>query len=309
MSAYETDLFVIGAGSGGVRAARIAAGHGAKVMIAEEFRIGGTCVIRGCVPKKLYVYASRFADDFANAESFRLAFAEAAGIRLAQARRRQGRRNHRAFPTSTRPISHKAGVEVFEERAEVVGPHEVRADEAGRVVSAQAYPGRDRRRPFDAPGRPRLEHAISSNEIFDLRAFPAPPRRGRRRLYRGGVRQHFRAARREGHAAVSRRAIFCAASTRPCATALRDALAQAGIDQRFGVLPTEIRKDRRRACASTCPTTAISKSIRFWSPPAARRTRGAWAGEGRRRRSTARARSRSMHSTPAPSPRSMRSAT
>ena len=60
MSAYETDLFVIGAGSGGVRAARIAAGHGAKAMIAEEFRIGGTCVIRGCVPKKLYVYASRF---------------------------------------------------------------------------------------------------------------------------------------------------------------------------------------------------------------------------------------------------------
>ncbi|HPG02218.1 MAG TPA: FAD-dependent oxidoreductase, partial [Rhodoblastus sp.] len=63
MSDFDYDLFVIGAGSGGVRAARIAAGYGAKVAVAEEFRIGGTCVIRGCVPKKLYVYASRFAED------------------------------------------------------------------------------------------------------------------------------------------------------------------------------------------------------------------------------------------------------
>ncbi len=68
--AFDCDLFVIGAGSGGVRAARVAAGHGAKVVVAEEFRIGGTCVIRGCVPKKLLVYASRFADDFAAAAGF-----------------------------------------------------------------------------------------------------------------------------------------------------------------------------------------------------------------------------------------------
>src|ERR1700719_2975007 len=66
----EVDLFVIGAGSGGVRAARIAAGHGARVAIAEEFRVGGTCVIRGCVPKKLLVYASRFAHEFADAAGF-----------------------------------------------------------------------------------------------------------------------------------------------------------------------------------------------------------------------------------------------
>ena len=69
-SAYDVDLFVIGAGSGGVRAARIAATHGARVMIAEEYRIGGTCVIRGCVPKKLLVYASRFAHEFAEAAGF-----------------------------------------------------------------------------------------------------------------------------------------------------------------------------------------------------------------------------------------------
>src|SRR6201996_5914719 len=67
---FDVDLFVIGAGSGGVRAARIAAQHGAKAMIAEEFRIGGTCVIRGCVPKKLLVYASRFASDYEDSIGF-----------------------------------------------------------------------------------------------------------------------------------------------------------------------------------------------------------------------------------------------
>ena len=63
MTTYDYDLFVIGAGSGGVRAARIAARYGAKVAVAEEYRVGGTCVIRGCVPKKLLVYASKFAED------------------------------------------------------------------------------------------------------------------------------------------------------------------------------------------------------------------------------------------------------
>src|ERR1700754_5292676 len=70
MSEFDVDLFVIGAGSGGVRAARVAAGHGAKVMIAEEYGVAGTCVIRGCVPKKLLVYASRFAHEFEDAAGF-----------------------------------------------------------------------------------------------------------------------------------------------------------------------------------------------------------------------------------------------
>src|SRR5213079_3176296 len=70
MADPKVDLFVIGAGSGGVRAARIAAGYGARVMVAEEYRVGGTCVIRGCVPKKLLVYASRYADDFEDAAGY-----------------------------------------------------------------------------------------------------------------------------------------------------------------------------------------------------------------------------------------------
>ena len=70
MAEYDYDLFVIGAGSGGVRAARMAASHGAKVAVAEEYRVGGTCVIRGCVPKKLLVYASKFTSEFKDAPGF-----------------------------------------------------------------------------------------------------------------------------------------------------------------------------------------------------------------------------------------------
>ncbi len=70
MTAFDYDLFVIGAGSGGVRAARVAAKHGAKVAVAEEYRVGGTCVIRGCVPKKLLVYASKYAEEFEDAVGF-----------------------------------------------------------------------------------------------------------------------------------------------------------------------------------------------------------------------------------------------
>ncbi|MGB6906746.1 MAG: FAD-dependent oxidoreductase, partial [Methyloceanibacter sp.] len=70
MSGYDYDLFVIGAGSGGVRAARLAAELGARVGIAEEYRVGGTCVIRGCVPKKLLVYGSRYAASLADAPAF-----------------------------------------------------------------------------------------------------------------------------------------------------------------------------------------------------------------------------------------------
>src|SRR5712671_4448020 len=70
MADFDTDLFVIGGGSGGVRAARIAGNYGARVMLAEEYRVGGTCVIRGCVPKKLLVYASRFSHEFADAAGY-----------------------------------------------------------------------------------------------------------------------------------------------------------------------------------------------------------------------------------------------
>ena len=89
MADFDTDLFVIGGGSGGVRAARIAAGYGARVMLAEEYRVGGTCVIRGCVPKKLLVYASRFAHEFEEAAGYGWTVADAV-VRLGDADRQQG---------------------------------------------------------------------------------------------------------------------------------------------------------------------------------------------------------------------------
>ena len=100
----EVDLFVIGAGSGGVRAARIASGYGARVMIAEEYRVGGTCVIRGCVPKKLLVYASRFADEFEDAAGFGWTLPEPK-FDWADADRQQGQGDRRGSRRPTSPIS------------------------------------------------------------------------------------------------------------------------------------------------------------------------------------------------------------
>ena len=95
MASYDYDLFVIGAGSGGVRAARVSAGYGARVAIAEEYRVGGTCVIRGCVPKKLLVYASHVREEFEDAAGFGWTIPEAA-LRLGEPDRQQGPRDRPA---------------------------------------------------------------------------------------------------------------------------------------------------------------------------------------------------------------------
>ena len=166
---FEVDLFVIGAGSGGVRAARIAAGHGAKVMVAEEFRVGGTCVIRGCVPKKLMVYASRFADDFCDAAGYgwRVGETRFDWPSLVAAKEKEITRLSAIY----RANLEKAGVAMIEERAEVAGPQSVRLA-SGRVLSARHILIATGAAPDLVPVVPGLEHAISSNEIFDLKSFP-----------------------------------------------------------------------------------------------------------------------------------------
>ncbi|PPQ39131.1 NADPH-glutathione reductase [Rhodoblastus acidophilus] len=171
MTGYDVDLFVIGAGSGGVRAARIAANHGAKVMVAEEFRIGGTCVIRGCVPKKLYVYASRFAGDFAAAESF--------GWRLPGKPEFDWRKLVAAKEAEITRLSGlyaanlaKSSVEIVQERAEVAGPNEIRLVGSGRRLTARHILVATGGAPQMHPEIPGIEHAISSNEVFDLPDFP-----------------------------------------------------------------------------------------------------------------------------------------
>ena len=95
MAEFDVDLFVIGGGSGGVRAARIAANHGAKVMVAEEYRMGGTCVIRGCVPKKLFVIGSHVRHEIEDAAGFGWTIPRS-HLRLADAGRQQGQGNRPA---------------------------------------------------------------------------------------------------------------------------------------------------------------------------------------------------------------------
>ena len=166
MSDY--DLFVIGAGSGGVRAARIAAGHGAKVAIAEEFRVGGTCVIRGCVPKKLLVYGAHFAEDLDDAAMFgwdvptkRFDWAVLRDNVLAEVDRLEG------IYGQTLGNHH---VEIFRERATLAGPTTVRLA-SGKTVSAGKILIATGARPF-LPAIPGIEHAITSNEVFWLEQMP-----------------------------------------------------------------------------------------------------------------------------------------
>ena len=166
---YDVDLFVIGGGSGGVRAARIAAGYGAKVRLAEEFRVGGTCVIRGCVPKKLMVYAGSFADAFEDAAGFgwqvgspRFDWGVLKSRRDAEVARLEGLYDQNLG---------RSGVEIVHQRAVVEGPHAVRLAD-GSLVSARTILVATGATPSAGPLVPGLELAITSNEIFDLAEQP-----------------------------------------------------------------------------------------------------------------------------------------
>jgi len=170
-SANDVDLFVIGAGSGGVRAARIAAGHGARVMIAEEDRIGGTCVIRGCIPKKLLVYASRFAHEFEDAAGFGWTVAPAAfdwPTLIANKDKEIAR-----LETVYRSNLEKAGVEIVKSRAVIEDETTVRLLASGARVRCGHILVATGAAPFAGHPIPGFEHAISSNDAFHLPALPA----------------------------------------------------------------------------------------------------------------------------------------
>jgi glutathione reductase (NADPH) len=170
MAKFDYDLFVIGAGSGGVRAARISAGYGAKVAVAEEYRVGGTCVIRGCVPKKLLVYASRFADDFQDARGFGWTVGETKfdWPTLIAAKDKELARLEAAYRTALG----NAGVEIIPERATVTGPNSVQL-KSGRTVTAGKILIATGGTPWLAEPRPGIEHVITSNEALDLPRLPA----------------------------------------------------------------------------------------------------------------------------------------
>jgi glutathione reductase (NADPH) len=167
---FNYDLFVIGAGSGGVRAARASAGYGAKVAIAEEDRVGGTCVIRGCVPKKLFVYASKFAEDFEDAVGFGWSSEKVAfdWQTLVANKDREIDRLNKAY---IRGLD-SAGVEIIHERAELADRHTVRLA-GGRKITAKHVLIATGAAPFLPRHLPGHELAISSNEVFHLERLPS----------------------------------------------------------------------------------------------------------------------------------------
>src|SRR5215212_6882755 len=170
MTAFDVDLFVIGAGSGGVRAARVAAGYGARVMIAEEYRVGGTCVIRGCVPKKLLVYASRFADDFEEAAGFGWNVPEPRfdWATLIANKDREIERLESVYRSNLE----KAGVEIVDSRAVIEDPHTVRIGATDERITARYILVAVGAHPVLEPPIPNGELAITSNEVFHLERFP-----------------------------------------------------------------------------------------------------------------------------------------
>jgi len=164
----DFDLFVIGAGSGGVRAARVSAAYGARVAVAEEYKIGGTCVIRGCVPKKLLVYGAHFAEDLDDAAMFgwdvpqkRFDWQVLRDNVLAEVSRIEG-----AYTDTL--TNHD--VTIFKERAEITGPNSVRLA-SGREISADKILIATGATPV-MPHLEGVEHAISSNEVFHLEQLP-----------------------------------------------------------------------------------------------------------------------------------------
>lgn len=168
---FDVDLFVIGGGSGGVRAARIAATHGATVMLAEEYRMGGTCVIRGCVPKKLMVYASQFHEHFEDAAGFGWTVGPTRfdWPSFIAAKDREISRLEGIYGANLS----KAGVEIVPQRATVAGPNSIRLAD-GRTISARHILVATGGRPTTDEALPGRELAITSNEVFHL---PEQPKR------------------------------------------------------------------------------------------------------------------------------------
>src|SRR6266545_3736883 len=163
------DLFLIGAGSGGVRAARIASSYGASVMIAEEYRVGGTCVIRGCVPKKLLVYASRFSGDFEDAAGYGWSVPDATfhWPTLIANKDREIARLEAAYTTTL----DRFNVKLAKSRAVLEDAHTVRLATGARV-RAQTILIATGARPYHGAQIAGLEHVISSNEAFHLAQLP-----------------------------------------------------------------------------------------------------------------------------------------
>ncbi len=169
MADRDVDLFVIGGGSGGVRAARIAAGYGASVLVAEEYRLGGTCVIRGCVPKKLMVYASHVRHELDEAAGFGWTIPEATfdWSTLIANKDKEIARLEAAYTFNVE----KAGAKIVKARATFEDAHTLRLS-TGETVRAKHVLIATGGTPNHGEAIPGIEHVISSNEVFHLKTFP-----------------------------------------------------------------------------------------------------------------------------------------
>ena len=169
MAEFDVDLFVIGGGSGGVRAARIAAGHGARVMVAEEYRMGGTCVIRGCVPKKLFVIGSHIRHEIEDAAGFGWSIGQVSfdWPTLVANKDKEIARLEGIYTTNVE----KAGGHIVKTRAVLEDAHTVRLA-TGEAVKAKYVLIATGSRPNHGPEIPGIEHVISSDEAFHLTELP-----------------------------------------------------------------------------------------------------------------------------------------
>lgn len=168
MAKFDFDLFVIGAGSGGVRAARMSAGFGARVAVAEERYLGGTCVNVGCVPKKLFVYAAHYGEDFVDADGFGWQAVDGAEFKWNRLLNNKDREIERLHKVYERLLS-DAGVQLFQRRATLVDAHTVAVGDASYtaerlLIATGGWP--------IIPEFPGREHVITSNEVFSLERFP-----------------------------------------------------------------------------------------------------------------------------------------
>jgi glutathione reductase (NADPH) len=169
MAEFDVDLFVIGGGSGGVRAARIAAGYGARVMVAEEYRMGGTCVIRGCVPKKLLVYASHIHQEIEDAAGFGWTIPPVTfdWPTLIANKDKEIARLEAAYTANVE----KSGARIVKTRAMFEDAHTLRLM-TGEAVKAKYVLIATGGAPNHGLAIPGIEHVISSNEVFHLAALP-----------------------------------------------------------------------------------------------------------------------------------------
>lgn len=238
MNKYDYDLFVIGAGSGGVRAARLAAQLGKKVGVAEESRPGGTCVVRGCVPKKLLVYGADFGAAIKESQGYGWSVnnVQFDWPSLRDAVQTEVSRLSEIYST----ILDKNGADLFKERAEFVDAHTVRLTTSGKEITAKTILIAVGGRPW-APGIKGIEHAITSDDAFLLDDLPE------RILIVGG-----------GYIACEFAGIFAGLGVKTIQAYrggnllngfdadVRDEVgalqAQNGIDTRFNITPTEIKK-------------------------------------------------------------------